>query len=263
MVLPFLGAVGAAAGGIGSLIGATRAPSAGGGMPSPDYAALYGVKLAPGNTLLTSAAQELAAATGLYGGTESIISKVLGQSAYDQFKLAAQKDQLSTNLAAAIPAQFASEAIGNLSLANKAQLATQLMGPETASALTKQYAATQSQIQDRVLAGETNLLAPAVQMSAAINEDAAKQRNALAQNVASTNLDISKSQEATRNALALQKGTVGGQSKLQRERFAGELALSQQSVEGQLAMARQNLANQMALKQMGASYAWGGQAAFS
>lgn len=275
MVFPAIAAIGAAAGGIGSLIGATRAPSApqATGM-DPGLAALYSAQLAPGNTRLTSAAQELAAATGLYGGTETILSKILGQSAYDRFKLAAQKDQLTANLAAAIPAQFASSAIEGLSDQRKANLAAQFLGAQTAADLTKTYAATQSQIQDRVLQGETSLLAPAVQMSAAMNQDAAANRNMLAQNIATNNLNIRKAQQDTFNQLALQQSQVGGQSKLQREQFGGrlaeqeqatkgQLALSQQSYESQSALERQRFAQEVAKRQIGAGYTMAGVAAFA
>lgn len=298
MVFPAIAAIGTAAAGAGSLIGALRSPSA----PQqqmgldPSLAALYTSQLAPGNTLLTSSAQELAAATGLYGGTETILSKILGQSAYDRFKLAAQKDQLSANLAAAIPAQYASSAIEALSLQNKANLATQLLGTQTAADLTKLYATTQSQIQDRVLQGETSLLSPAVQMSAAMNQDAAANRNMLAQNIATNNLNIRKAQQDTFNQLALQRSQIGGQSKLQREQFGGrlaeqeqttkgqlalsqqetesksklqreqfggQLALSQQSYEAQSALDRQRFAQEVARRQMGAGYTMAGVAAFA
>jgi hypothetical protein len=262
----------------------------------PGMAALYTAQLAPGNTRLTAAAQELAAATGLYGGTETILSKILGQSAYDQFKVAAQKDQLSSNLAAAIPAQFASSAIENLSLQQKSNLAMQLLGAQTAADLTKAYAATQSQIQDRVLQGETSLLTPAVEMSAKMNQDAAANRNLLAQNIASSNLDIRKAQQNTFNELALQRSKIGGESKLQREQFGGqlaadeqltrgklaltqqetegrrvlqrekvggELALSQQSYESQSALDRQRFAQEMAKRQYGAGMAMAGVGAFA
>jgi len=255
MVFPVLGAIGAAgtlAGGAGTLIGALRQPSA----PQqtqmgldPSLAAMYSTRLAPGNTLLTSSAQELAAATALYGGTESILSKILGQSAYDRFKLAAQKDQLSSNLAAAIPAQFASSAIANLGLQQKTNLAMQLLGAQTGSDLAKTYAATQSQIQDRVLQGETSLLSPAVQMSAAMNQDAAANRNLLAQNIAKTNLDISKAQQDTFNQLAMQRAQTGGASKLQREQFGGQLALSQQETAGKRVLQREQIGGQLALSQ--------------
>jgi len=255
MVFPVLGAIGAAgtlAGGAGTLIGALRQPSA----PQqtqmgldPSLAAMYSTRLAPGNTLLTSSAQELAAATALYGGTESILSKILGQSAYDRFKLAAQKDQLSSNLAAAIPAQFASSAIENLGLQQKTNLAMQLLGAQTGSDLAKTYAATQSQIQDRVLQGETSLLSPAVQMSAAMNQDAAANRNLLAQNIAKTNLDISKAQQDTFNQLAMQRAQTGGASKLQREQFGGQLALSQQETAGKRVLQREQIGGQLALSQ--------------
>lgn len=300
MAFPILGAIGAAgtlAGGVGSLTGATRAPSAPQQMGlDPGMAALYTAQLAPGNTRLTAAAQELAAATGLYGGTETILSKILGQSAYDRFKIAAQKDQLSANLAAAIPAQYASETIANLGLQQKSNLAMQLLGAQTAADLTKAYAATQSQIQDRVLQGETSLLTPAVEMSAKMNQDAAANRNLLAQSIASSNLDIRKAQQNTFNELALQRSKIGGESKLQREQFGGqlaadeqltrgklaltqqetegrrvlqrekvggELALSQQSYESQSALARQRFAQEMAARQYGAGMAMAGVGAFA
>jgi len=73
------------------------------------------------------------------------------------------------------------------------------------------------------LSGETNLLQPTATKLADSATAALAGENALAQNIAKTNLDIRKQQESTRNQLALQRGQVEGQ--LAMKRFGLQAAL--------------------------------------
>jgi len=66
------------------------------------------------------------------------------------------------------------------------------------------------------LSGETNLLQPTATGLAQSATAALAGENALAQNIAKTNLDIRKQQESTRNQLALQNNLVQGQLNLKR-----------------------------------------------
>lgn len=218
-----IGAVGSLLGGTGSLLsafGGGRDPGAG-----VDYASLYG-GLTAGVTPLTTAATELASLLAPYTGTESIQAKVLGQAAYDQFDVAKQKEQTLSGLQAGIASQYASSAIGLGDLANKAKLATEMMGPETATALTRQYALGVQELATEGLKGQTNLLTPAATALAAMATEAQRASNKLAGDIASTNLDIRRQQEQTRNQLALQRGNVEGQLALKR--FGAGMALAGQ-----------------------------------
>lgn len=224
-MVPAIAAVGTLLGGAGSVIGAVR----GGGQsatPAADYTSLFASRLAPGNTELTAAATELAALIAPYVGTEAIQSKVLGQAAFDQFDLAKQKEQTLSGLQAGIASQFASSAIGLGDLAGKAKLATEMLGPETASALTRQYAQGVQELATEGLKGQTSLLTPAATAFATMATEAQRASNKLAGDIASTNLDIRRQQEQTRNQLALQRGNVEGQ--LAIKRFGAGMALAGQ-----------------------------------
>jgi hypothetical protein len=206
-----IGAIGALAGGAGSLLGAAR-----GGGQQADYSALYASQLAPGNTKLTIAGNELAALMAPYTGTEAAQTKVLGQQAYDQFSQAIQKEQTQAGLQAGIASQYASNAIGLQDLSNKAKLSTEMMGPEVASALAKQYGEAVQSLQEKTLTGETTLLSPAAQAFAQAGLSAQTAKNKQVNDLMSSNLRISERQEDTRNALALQRGQVEGQLALKR-----------------------------------------------
>lgn len=75
----------------------------------------------------------------------------------------------------------------------------------------------------QTLTGETALLQPTATGLAQAATGALAGENALAQNIAKTNLDITKQQESTRNQLALQRGQVEGQ--LAMKRFGLQAAL--------------------------------------
>lgn len=215
---------GMALSGLGSLIGGVQ----GGGTQAPmyDYASLYQSQLLPGNTLLTSAATELAQLMAPYVGTEAAQTRVLGQAAYDQFDVAKQKEQTLSGLQAGIASQLASSAISLGDLSKKAQIATEMLGPETASTLTRQYAQGVQELATEGLKGQTTLLTPAATALATIATEAQRASNKLAGDIASTNLDIRRQQEQTRNQLALQRGNIEGQLALKR--FGAGMALAGQ-----------------------------------
>jgi hypothetical protein len=205
-----IGAIGSVLGGAGSLLGAAK------GGQTPDYASLYATQLVPGNTGLTVAGNELAALMAPYTGTEAAQTKVLGQQAYDQFTQAVQKEQTQAGLQAGIASQYASNAIGLQDLSNKAKLSTEMMGPEVASALAKQYGEAVQSLQEKTLTGETSLLAPAAQAFAQAGLSAQTAKNKQVNDLMSSNLRIGERQEDTRNALALQRGQIEGQLALKR-----------------------------------------------
>lgn len=212
-------------GGIGSAIFAPRPQqSYAGGVY--DYPSLYASQLLPGNTLLTSAATELATLMAPYIGTEGIQSKVLGQTAYDQFDVAKNQQQAATGLQTGIASQYASSAIGLGDLSAKAKLSTEMLGPETGAALTRQYAQGVQELSTEGLKGQTQLLTPAATAFATMATEAQRASNKLAGDIASTNLDIRKMQEQTRNQLALQRGNIEGQ--LAMKRFGAGMALAGQ-----------------------------------
>lgn len=203
---------GAALGGIGSVVGAVR----GGGASAADYSALYASELAPGQTRLSIAGQELAQMMAPYIRSLNFQTNVLGQQAYDQFSQSVEKERMAAGLRAGEASAYASSVIGNQDLAAKARTSTELLGPETAANLTKLYAQGVSDLQKTGLAGETTLLNPTAQAQATAGLQANLARNQLASDISKTNLDISKMQEDTRNKLALQRGQVEGQLALKR-----------------------------------------------
>lgn len=249
-LIPALSAGGALLGGVGSIIGATRSPTSGPSAPL-DYASLYSAALAPGQQALTTEAMILGQMMAPYIGTEAMTSKTLAQTQYDQFKLAAEKEQTRAGLLAGIASQYASSTIGNEDLAAKARTATEMLGVETAAALTKQYSQAAQNLQERALMGETSLLNPTTQALANAGQSALQTKNQLAGGIAATNLDISKRQEDTRNAALLQRGQTEGQRVLQREKYEGQMALSEQAFQ-----------QAMAQRRFGAGMALAGQRAF-
>jgi uncharacterized protein (DUF1684 family) len=161
-----------------------------------------------------------------YVGTEAIQSKVLGQAAYDQFDLARKKEETLAGVQVGLVSQFGSSAVGLGDLAGKARIATEMLGPETASALTKQYALGAQELATEGLKGQTTLLTPAATAFATMATEAQRASNKLASDIASTNLDIRRQQEQTRNQLALQRGNVEGQLALKR--YGAGMALAGQ-----------------------------------
>ena len=227
----------AAAGGLGStLLGAGTALSGlgslgsaifggGGGGGQADYSSLYS-GLIPGQTRMTLAGQELAAMTGIYAGLLGNQANVASESALGQFNVAKQKDLTTAGLQTGIASQLASSAIGLGEATGKAKLATEMLGPETASALAKQFGTTAGALQQTGLQAETQLLLPTVTAAAQTGLEAAKTRNQQMLATTQTNLNIAKAQEDTRNALALQRGQIEAQLALKR--FGAGMAMAGQ-----------------------------------
>jgi len=213
--------IGSALGGLGSLTSAFT----GGGGGQADFSSLY-AQLMPGQVKATLAGQELAAMTGAYTGLLGNRANVALESALGQFDVAKQKDLTAAGLQTGIASQLASSAIGLGEAAGKAKLATEMLGPETASALAKQFGTTAGALQQTGLQGETQLLLPTATAAAQTGLEAAKTRNQQMLATTQTNLNIAKAQEDTRNALALQRGQVEGQLALKR--FGAGMAMAGQ-----------------------------------
>lgn len=207
-------------GGAGSLIGAAR----GGGAPAGDYASLYATQLAPGNVALTTAAQQLAALTGPYIQGLNSNTSLQASQALGQFNQAAYKDQALTDLLSGMAGASQSALIGNEDLAAKYRTATEFLGPSTAANLTNLFGQTAGALQQEVLKGESSAMNAITQGQVAQGLEAANLRNRSVAQLASTNMDIRKEQERTKNALALQRGEVEG--KLAMKRFGAGMAMA-------------------------------------
>lgn len=214
------------AGGIGSALFAPK-PQASSPGAVYDYASLYAGQLLPGNTLLTSAAMELASTMAPYLGTVASQTRGLSEAASQQFEVARQKEQSLAGLQTGIASQLASSAIGLGDLSGKAKIAMEMLGPETGAALTRQYAQGVQELATEGLKGQAQLLSPAATAFATMATEAQRASNQLASNIASTNLRIKERQEDTRNALALQRGNVEGQLALKR--YGAGMALAGQA----------------------------------
>jgi len=130
-----LGGIGMAAGGLGSLFGGLF----GGGGQQADYSSLY-AQLAPINTRLTYAGQELMANMAPYLGAQAAQTNLLGQSMYDIFSGAKSKESHLADLQTGIASQLASAAIGQQEMAAKGRTALELLGGETQAKLTEKGA---------------------------------------------------------------------------------------------------------------------------
>ncbi len=217
-----LGGIGAAAGGLGSLFGGIF----GGGRSQTDYSSLYASQLAPGQTGLTIAGQELGALMAPYVAGLQGQLQFGAQTSYDQFQQASTRDTTQGALQAGIASQYASNVMDLQSKTGSAKLATELLGPETAASLAKTYASTVGDLQKTALAGQTSLLQPGAQAQAQATLDAAQTRNKMVSDISRTNLDIAKMQENTRSQLAVQRGNIEGQLALKR--YGAGMALAGQ-----------------------------------
>ena len=132
-----LAGIGMAAGGLGSLFGGLF--GGGGGGQQADYSSRY-AKLAPINTRLTYAGQELMANMAPYLGAQAAQTNLLGQSMYDIFSGAKSKESQLAGLQTGIASQLASAAIGQQEMAAKGRTALELLGGETQAKLTEKGA---------------------------------------------------------------------------------------------------------------------------
>jgi len=108
----------------------------------------------------------------------------------------------------------------------KLEGASQLgLGAQTGTTqLGQQTIASQGNLEGTALQGEQALLQPTATALASSGQQTLAGQNQLAQMIASTNLDIAKGQENTRNQLALQRGGFEGQLALKR--FGAQQAAS-------------------------------------
>jgi hypothetical protein len=91
------------------------------------------------------------------------------------------------------------------------------MGAQAGTAsIGQQTLASQADVAGNTLRGETSLLQPTATTLAQAGGEALAGQNRLAAQIASTNLDIAKAQENTRNQLAIQRGQIEGQMALRR-----------------------------------------------
>ena len=163
---------------------------------------------------------------GAYTGLLGARSNVAQESALGQFDVAKQKDLSSSGLQLGIAASAADKKQQLDLQRGQSLLATELLGPETAASLTKQFGTTAGALQQVGLQGETQLLLPTATAAAQTGLEAAKTRNQQVLATTQTNLNIAKAQEDTRNALALQRGQVEGQ--LAMKRFGAGMAMAGQ-----------------------------------
>jgi len=214
-----LGGIGSAIGGIGGLFGPKE--------DRTDYSSLYAQQLAPGATALTIAGQELGALQAPYISTLLAKGQFGAQTAYDQFQQASTRDTTQAGLQAGIASQYASNVLDLQAKTGAAKLSAELaLGVEAPKDLAKTYASSVSDLAKTALAGQMTLLNPMVQAQAAATVDANNTRNKMVLNTQTTNLDIAKMQENTRNQLALQRGGIEGQLALKK--FGASMALAGQ-----------------------------------
>jgi hypothetical protein len=180
-----LGGIGMLAGGLGSAFGSIFG---GGGSSQPaDYSSLY-AQLAPINTRLTYAGQELMAMLGNYGGTKATQTNLIGQSVYDMFTGARSKESQMAGLQTGIASQLAGAAIGQQEMAAKGRTAMELLGGETQAKLAEKGADVLGLQYTNLAKGITD-----------VGTSAANTRNAQVLAQTQANLDIGKN-------LALLKG---------------------------------------------------------
>jgi len=228
MAIPaILGGLAAGAGGaiFGGLFGGGRGGGGSSAPATPDYAgqaALYTAQMSPYNTRLTVAAQELAAMQAPYLGAEGAQQQVLGQSQYDIFDAARQKDLAESNLRLGIAQAYSLGAADVLTKEAQNKQALELLGAGTQAEIAKSYTQAVAGLQNTILGGEKELQLPTATGLAGAGLGSLQAKNQLAQNLGTTNLNLRTMEADTQNKLALQRGEVEGQLALKR--FAAGLA---------------------------------------
>lgn len=122
---------------IGGLIGGSQQSNA-----QAAQSQLQGMyaQLAPINTRLTYAGQELMANMAPYLGAQAAQTNLLGQSMYDIFSGAKSKESQLAGLQTGIASQLASAAIGQQEMAAKGRTGLELLGGETQAEMAKKGA---------------------------------------------------------------------------------------------------------------------------
>ena len=174
-----LGGVGMLAGGLGSAFGSIFGGGGSSSQPA-DYSSLY-AQLAPINTRLTYAGQELMANMAPYLGAEAAQTNLIGQSIYDMFTGARSKESQMAGLQTGITSQLAGGAIGQQEMAAKLRTAAEGKAFETQAGLVEKGA-------DALGLQYTNLAKGLTD----VGTNAANTRNAQVLAQTQANLDIGK-----------------------------------------------------------------------
>lgn len=198
-----LGGIGMLAGGLGSAFGSIFG---GGGSSQPaDYSALY-AQLAPINTRLTYAGQELMANMAPYLGAEAAQTNLISQSVYDMFTGARSKESQMAGLQTGYTAGLGQALTDVQKTAAMGRVATQLKGMEAQTDLVKKGADVLGLQYTNLAKGITD-----------VGTSAANTRNAQVLAQTQANLDIGK-------ALALERGR--GEREEMHRRSAAARALN-------------------------------------
>jgi hypothetical protein len=180
-----LGGIGMLAGGLGSAFGSIFG---GGGSSQPaDYSSLY-AQLAPINTRLTYAGQELMANMAPYLGAEAAQTNLIGQSIYDMFTGARSKESQMAGVQTAMALGKGQALTDVEKTAAMGRVATGLKGMETQAKLAEKGADVLGLQYTNLAKGITD-----------VGTSAANTRNAQVLAQTQANLDIGKN-------LALLKG---------------------------------------------------------
>jgi len=174
-----LGGVGMLAGGLGSAFGSIFGGGGSSSQPA-DYSSLY-AQLAPINTRLTYAGQELMANMAPYLGAQAAQTNLIGQSIYDMFTGARSKEAQQAGLQTGLASMFGQAAGDVQKTAAMGRVATELRGMETQADLAKKGADVLGLQYTNLAKGLTD-----------VGTNAANTRNAQVLAQTQANLDIGK-----------------------------------------------------------------------
>lgn len=198
-----LGGIGMLAGGLGSAFGSIFG---GGGSAQPaDYSSLY-AQLAPINTRLTYAGQELMANMASFLGPEAAQTNLIGQSVYDMFTGARSKESQMAGVLTGMASQFGSAAASQQELAAKLRTAAEGKAFDTQAKMAEKGADVLGLQYTNLAKGITD-----------VGTSAANMRNKFLENQQIANLE-------TGQKLALLKGT--GELEFAKRREARAAALN-------------------------------------
>jgi hypothetical protein len=174
-----LGGAGMLAGGLGSAFGSIFGGGGSSSQPA-DYSSLY-AQLAPINTRLTYAGQELMANMAPYLGAEAAQTNLIGQSIYDMFTGARSKESQMAGVQTGLASLFGQAAGDVQKTAAMGRVATGLKGMETQAKLAEKGADVLGLQYTNLAKGITD-----------VGTNAANTRNAQVLAQTQTNLDIGK-----------------------------------------------------------------------
>ena len=223
-IIPAIGAIGAAAGGIGSLIGAVKGGSSGGGSSAqaqmaqgqlpPDYFAAYGAQAAAANNPLTLAAQRYSSTIGTEAGYQGALANLLQSQGLSELTRSYRGSQQVRDMQAQEVGTMLSKGFDLGSQLGQNLMAVGMMSP--------------------TFLGQAG--------AAALQGD-----NRLANNLADTNLGIEALKQSAKTNIAQQYAKDVGDIFKTRATTEGNLALGQQKIRGQLALGDQNLVSSLTL----------------